>query len=1034
MIEARLFDGTVLRFPEGTDPAIIQGKVKEITMQRRAAAGERVPTPFTPEKLERLKTTGPNPASVLGAATADAQATEMMNERSLVDTVMQDYLAPAARTVANFSQGIGQGVVNFYGTPANIASASPQIANLLPGDQNVPPMPALIAQQDPRVQQGLQALFGPLYPLIKPATTSDGRVVPAAGSERITDLIGQGADAVTDATGVPLRDNPAFENVTLADRFAERVGQEIGFTAPALRYLLKQIAQSGTNLASRAASTLAGKETAIATTSGITAQGANEIAEATGMTPANDGQVGNLVSDTIGSLTGSLLLPPVASLAKSTASLASGAVGSGRYLDDVAEMAVRDMALENSVDANRFAAETGSMAGFDTTELVNRLRSPAAIEDMVPGYRASTGQRLQDPMLMSMEDALDGSKPGASNVRRIDNNDAVNRRITELAPTGDPASFRNAIQASVDARLADSNAAVGSARAAYDEVVARLQVLEDNAPAVVRGSAMREGLQEVYDAELAKVSAMMQRVENSGLPVDLRALKERFDSVSGSLAKNDRVRFSPVEENTLRGMVPKEGDSAPVPSAVLDASGRPIMRDPPPAPDASAPINEVMAIRSGLTNDIGAAVDEPRRRFVLGEYRSALDDFFDEAVPEELRGVYRDAVAARADVGTRFESNDAVGRALQTDGRGSPVQRPEQLPGALVPASDAGNVTDYAKMMREAGSNPRVRQAVSDTVALRAQKHITDPIAMAKFIDQNNIVLADFPDLRANLEQAGATKSVLDAAENASAEVSKRLTTPGRSPEASYLRYGDNDVVSSMRTVVSSDRPAESVKALLDATGRTPEAVNGAKAALWRVITEDGQNSASLMGQKVWNPRMAAETMRDPKIEAAARELWGQDYGDFEVIRNIFEQLEASRPGQLRSAGNPAGTAAAVAMSPSAKLSPARISADLRAVSQNRTSPVQVAIQWTADKLRNMSASKQQAWIDRLMRASIDDPGRLADILEKYNPALESMANRNVTGWRGFRGSQAAALFEELAASDAQSEDDMLLENIFGGQ
>lgn len=38
MIEAELFDGTVLEFPEGTDPAVIQRTVKQVTAQRKAGA------------------------------------------------------------------------------------------------------------------------------------------------------------------------------------------------------------------------------------------------------------------------------------------------------------------------------------------------------------------------------------------------------------------------------------------------------------------------------------------------------------------------------------------------------------------------------------------------------------------------------------------------------------------------------------------------------------------------------------------------------------------------------------------------------------------------------------------------------------------------------------------------------------------------------------------------------------------------------------------------------------------------------------
>jgi hypothetical protein len=56
-IEAELFDGTVLEFPDGTDPSVIQATAKRITQERQAASKPRV----NPEELgagERLAAAG----------------------------------------------------------------------------------------------------------------------------------------------------------------------------------------------------------------------------------------------------------------------------------------------------------------------------------------------------------------------------------------------------------------------------------------------------------------------------------------------------------------------------------------------------------------------------------------------------------------------------------------------------------------------------------------------------------------------------------------------------------------------------------------------------------------------------------------------------------------------------------------------------------------------------------------------------------------------------------------------------------------
>lgn len=937
------------------------------------------------------------------------------------------------RAVANFGEGIGRGAVNLAGTPANIMSAAPQIVNLLPGEQGVRPLPEILADPNTNVfvREGLRASLGPLAPLVTPvqAESDPSRLIPAFGSENLQSVIGQGADAVTAVTGVPIRDNPAFEDRTVTDRFSQRIGEEVGFTALPLAAALRGVMATGTNLASRAAGRLAGREIGVGVASGATAQGANEISELTGLFGAtpNDNQIGTPTSDIVGSLVGSLGVPAGAGIARGAASAATGIGGGRRYLDEIAELAVRDETLANSLDAQRYLDEQGTLVGFDTSDMVNRLRTPAPVEGAVPGYRASAAERLQDPMLRTAEETLDARAPGLSNVRRIENNAAANRAVDALAPQGNPAEFRAAIQRSVDDRLTKSRAEVGTAQYLYDEALARLAVLESNASATARGSTMRAELASAYQAELKKVSDSIEALGTSGLSVDLRPLRQRFDNLAAQLPLNDQRRFLPAEVSTARALAPDPDEE------MLAALGG---GEPPPAPGG---LNEATSIRSGLSSDILNADTPPQQRAVARQFRSEVDAYLDDLVnnpesglDEATRDGLRAAQQQRFDVGQRFETpGTATAAALEETDRGMPRLDASAIPGRVV-QPDQGRITDYRAVMREVGNNPNMRKAIEDTILVEARPHLSDPQKLARFMQERSIVLSDFPDLRKRLADAGASKATLDEVQRRSADLERTLTTPGRSPEANYLRFGDEDAARSVRTVLAADRPDEAARALLDATERTPQAVAGARRALWERITELGRGGTTLNGEAQWSPGRAAATMRDPKVEAVAREFWGDDFADFEALRGVFEALDATRPGQLRSTANPSGTAAAAAMQPGARLSPARVSADLRAVSQNRTSPLQVGIQWIADTLRNRSAEKQRAWIEQLMRATVDDPGRLANILENYNPALESLANRNVAGYRGVRGSQVATLLEELAAGEAPAEngDDELLNAI----
>ena len=106
-IEAELFDGTVLEFPDGTDPQVIQKAVKAQTALRKQAA----------------TVTTPDPAAPTPAAPA---------EPGWMDT--------AGGYAASLFDGVRQGVAMVAGAPVDLMNNSPRLLNVLPGVEGVGPI------------------------------------------------------------------------------------------------------------------------------------------------------------------------------------------------------------------------------------------------------------------------------------------------------------------------------------------------------------------------------------------------------------------------------------------------------------------------------------------------------------------------------------------------------------------------------------------------------------------------------------------------------------------------------------------------------------------------------------------------------------------------------------------------------------------------------------------------------------------------------------------------------------------------------
>lgn len=991
-IEAELFDGTVLEFPDGTDPQVIQRIVKEQTAQRRAAAPAAPTAPDNWQAPPRLE------VQEAGQAAAAAAPPE---PRGWLDTA--DGLGAA------LFDGLRQGVTTLVGAPVDLVNNAPRLANLLPGVDGVGPMTVNPVGGSASLDN--LARLGGIIPDYQ----------PQGGVERVVNRVGEELGA----SAVPLAGSMAYA----ASKPISVINQMANAPRSTGQGLVGMFAQpAAVNPVG-----LAGREALYATGSGLGAGVANEIA----------GENRGVVSDIAGSLAGVGLTAAGAGLVGGLRNLAAGATGNPAFADDVAQSAVAERVMNSSSalqgQAARLADAGLPPTALSTDDLVAALRTPSAAEDLVPGYRANIADRAQDPGLATLVYNVDARSPGAANTRIAGNNAAVDARVAGMAPDGDPARFRTALQSGVDQQIAGAGAQVDQARTVVDDLVQALQPLMREASA--RGSSIRAALSDAYESAQNRVRGMYGQLDDRTTLLDPADLVERGKGVDMNLAPNDAKRFRPVEAGTIQEMMP--GDRAPLrDTGLVNEFNRPIFADNPtgpanpsgvPAlPDAAigrpgttVPLSDVTAIRTGLTDDLRAAqaAGNTQQARVLGQYVNAIDDYLDNALPEGLRTALDDARAARRDVGERFERpGTALESVLARREGGGFALDDSAVPGRFA-QSDQGRISDLQAALREAGTDARLRDGLADEVRSDVTRRglLDNPKALGNYMADRQVLLGEFPELRAQLEQAGASRATLTEAERTAAETTKRLTTPGRSAEATYLGKSVEDPGQAIRAVANSPDPRKAVADLV-ATANSPQAKIDLRAALWEEVKRTGKMQADDMtGGTRWNAKKLRGMFDDPKFSAVAEELWADDPQDLANIKQVFDALAGAEGSMRARAPNTSGTAQSLTGGYDPALSVTALASRGRSVSRGQLSPAIAVVDVIGTWLRRRSAMVQNRAIDQLTAAVVNNPGLAADLLEKYNPATAAARRRMLTQKYGVRITNVLNLLD-----DAENEDPVL--------
>lgn len=985
MMEAELFDGTVLEFPDGTDQSVIQRVVREQTAAKRGA---------TPAEDKRDQSGVPG-----GTAVTTQTPVQPAADDGFMSSIMSglDYVDD---TIAGGLTGARQGVSAVLGLPVDAVNNAPRIANLLPGVDGVGPI-----SDNP-------VLGSRFIDMIMGAPTDLAAAGYNAGAEAL------GSDSRVSGSEGPIPQD-------FIQRGARRVGQELGAAAVPVGGALLAAGRMGVNgaramggpignyLESAAInpSVFAGKEAAVATGAGTGAAVANEIIDPT--------TSGGQLADLLGALFGAGLTGVGGALSRGVRDVGSAFTGNPNYASRVVGDNVADTLIRNSDVMNRQVDPMNLTAPLDTQALIDAIRRPSQAEELVPGFRASTADHAGDAGLASLEAARARANPGPYRQRADQNAMAVEDTIAGMRPDESPAALREALDLERNRRVTEAGTL---ARTAEDELLAAITGVQPGmADATARGSTARAALEDAYQAARRGVDEAYRPINEADIPVNAVPLAERFAATTDNLPLNDRQRFLPSEARLPEQFVTPGTD--PTPTGILGPDGQPIMR-PGEQPSGEVPLREITSIRSGLTDDVRAARAAPgqaQKARVADQYRQQTDQFLDEAVPPELRQQYDTARNARRDLADRFERpGTALQRVLQRR-EGGAYQMDDSAVTRQFTPTNQGNLTDFRDAIREAGTDTRLRSAIADEVVTEAQRMgvMEKPDALRKFLDDRSIVLEQFPELRQKLGTVADRKQAVDTARSTETDLQRELgtdTQPGRGTVGRYLQFSDANAEKAISEVMAARDPGKAADELLTFVGDDPAAVQGARAAFWKKLEADSrsknENATTESGIAPWMPRKMLSFLDDPAKAAVAERLYKDDPQHLADIRTLANALRSVNTGaKVGNATNPSGTALMMKGQPPVTL--AEVGSKGYQAQTGRASWAYIGTYLAGKVARGVVGRQRAKAFELLLDKALTDKDVASSLLLENNPANRAALARKAKGWLGNEASTFVDLMNE---------------------
>lgn len=779
---------------------------------------------------------------------------------------------------------------------------------------------------------------------------------PRNGLERVVNRTGEELGGVLPTLGVPLV-AAARAPLAAAGRTVPAGGFSGGGRTVAETLSAPYLANPGGYV---------GREVGYGAAAGLGAGAAREVV----------GPDAGLATDIVGSLGGTAGYGMATGLGRALLDAGMTLFGSNAMKVRGAEEVVADRLMGQSEDMQTRAA-TGQP--LDTGPLAERIRTPTAAEELVPGFRSNLGDRSGDVGLMTFTGNVDARSAAAANIRADRNARAVGEVFDGIAP-GDPSRFRGDLAAGVDARVSDAQTRALEAQRTMDAAVAGVQPVMPGAAA--RGSMMRDSLQTARDVLAADISRQFEDIVNRAPDVAQDDLRVAVDDVRRGLTPTEVRRAAPSAEIADIGAA--SPPAGPMPTDVerlaawLDAR------------DATVPARNVMSANSAIKQDTrtARAAGQGLEARVKGQYSSALDDELLAAMGDDLAAEYGAAQARRRDMGDRFDrAGTATERVLRSDGASGYRLNDAAVPTAFF-VDDAGRTGDFKAFMRETAGDPLAREAMADTILadVQSRKLLDNPEQLQRYMDQRSIVLSEFPDLRTRLQEAGADITTGRETQRASAELEKNLTTPGRSPEASFLKYGPGQEDRAIREVIAAPDGAAAARDLVNAAA-TPTARADLRSAFWRNLAGPDKQMQAKTPSGTTRYRVGAmlKELKQPRSQAVAAELWADAPDELDRITQVMEALSAA-DGSSRTTIR-SGTGQTLLQGHDPAMTTSSLASRMRSVNRGQLSPTIAVIDVASTWLRRRGAQQRTQLMDDLMGQVVNDPEFAAYLLEKYNPA-----------------------------------------------
>jgi hypothetical protein len=941
-MRAELFDGTILEFPEGTSPEVISRVAKEQTELRRNAQ----PAPQ--------------------AATAPAQAAPTQ-EPGWMESVFGPAADATAGVVDQSMRGLAGGVTNILGLPRMLMEGKNYAVGKTLGAMGVPDDTAeFIANLDP----------------------SKYLLPSAEGMQAAGDTFN---NTIADTLGL---ERPRTETRNIFERFGRRTGEEVGAMAVPAAGILGLAARTTPQAARKGgwlsrmfvepAAVNPGRfvqnETRLATGAGLGASTANEMVDPN----TTAGQI----ADFTGAVGGAGITGLATGFYRQAGDLKNALLNRGAYADDVVKNEVVDRIAGNA------GLSTKPGEPVDVQPLIDQIEAGPRISRVVPGVQESLADRTANPGIASLEYSRQtGKNSGLFNQRRTDNAKAVDDVLSQFEPQSNPAALRGELELERGRRLTDAEV---QAQNAADAARRAVEPLTPAGTPAARGNTIREALDTARETARQATSDAYDVADVANNPVDAAGL---IDTLDRSVAKLTEAERSLLPESLINRIRRLGGtQEPPTDTGILDASGRPIMRDaPPPEP---VRLKEAADLRSELNRLASAAASDPRAERggrnanrVLTQMSRDVDAFIQRSITPEERQALE---AAR---GARFEEGENFGRQLDPVSRALAAREGRYVMNDENVARSFTNTRALDRLLAQADT-PEVRASIRDEMLSRVDT--SKPGRIQDFLQANTEQIDRFPGLRGELETAARARTDEAAATTRRAEMEADLGTPerrGAGTVGRYLSYTDATSDRAMSEVLNARDPAKAADDLLTFVGDDAAAVEGARSALWKAMERQsraaGETTAIADGRQPWRPKALKRWLDTPANRAVAERFYRDNPEHLDNIDAIAAALQGLDTRNSGRVPNTSGSAQGIA--PSAETLASRSFAYQRGQVGGAFLGVTLGTVMARKAVRNAQADG----IERLLDDVLLNPDTAALLMRENNPANRAALKRKAKLWFG---------------------------------